>query len=472
MPVDFYEPAQPPTRLDKPGEPKTGYSAIPVFAGDKATQRTERAEPGAAKTVTLGGETIPLPRVLSTVIASATKLAGRATSRPEETEDDETAEAKTVTLGGETVNVGRALGAIVAAVPLAIIVALIFTGGLWWFYHALFPLERAASCGVSFGFATLLTVAVPKTLPKGLIRKNVVAAITGLWAALLVGWFVAMWTNPKDGSIYPQNHWWLAFALAAFGTFAGVPAIRAWRPRLGKINGRLLSASTLVVVLLLPGTAFYWLWNQSAHFGTAGEASPVDAANAFMDDAIILGQVGPGSDIGRLMCDDPHARHVMNAYINSWRPWMKKHAWQTTTDFLGAHVISRQGAGAAKVRGQFSMSTASTDGSGLSFTTEPTPITFTTVKSWDGWRACGMTIPGWNPDAPNTTEEPSPQASHSTPPSDTPSPAPAPSSPTPSPSDDDNGVITPPTSMLQCGPDDPYRDIAPSLGWYTCPPDK
>lgn len=196
------------------------------------------------------------------------------------------------------------------------------------------------------------------------------------------------------------------------------------------------------------------MWHQSAHLGTAGEPTPAAATETFARDlAPGIGDVD--HDINRLVCTgDPAGRRVMTRFIADWRQSAKT-AHITLTWFPGkAHITGDT----ATVGGTASSDywTTATDGSTVNVTQPDVHWVFRLVRE-DGWRVCGITVPGWSP-------KPSPSPS----PSRTTDPSPTPASPAPSASADEEDDEIPggaPSDMQKCGPRDPYKD----LGWYDCP---
>ena len=341
---------------------------------------------------------------------------------------------------GQASSAARLAAALVLAVPAASVVAVVVAVGVWWFVHAFFSIERAVSCGVTMGALVAASIAA-LAAPAGRARRTALAVVCGLWGAGVVGWVGAVLTNPMTEEWYPHTRWWMAFAAAGFVSF-GVPALVVawwrWVPLRYRWSLPIVVAAAVLVLPLVPG---WWLWGASAHFGTAGEASPGDAVTEWVDDAIILGEPTPGSDIRRLECDDSVARRQLDGYIASWKPYLTHHRWQVTADWSTGHV-DHVSSSRALVTGTLTVHTAYGD----VFLDEPSHLRFTTTHSWDGWRVCGFSVPGASAGS-----------------SATPTPHPTPRTASPSPS-----VVNPapPTAMAKCGADDPYR----SMGWYTCPP--
>ncbi|MEV0842724.1 hypothetical protein AB0I55_24685 [Actinocatenispora sera] len=327
-----------------------------------------------------------------------------------------------------------------AALPAAALAAGVSGPVLWWFDRRYFDAPRAA------GFAATLAVLVGGSLlllavlPRGRWRGRSLAALPGVWVAALGAWCGVVWLGTAAA--------WLLIGIG-LAVVAGGAEIWLWWWGHGRRRPLIPVAATAVLLALIPAAFVYWVWHQSAHFGTAGEPDPKAAVDAFMGDlAPVVGTVQP--DIDRVIChDDPRGRRVVARFVADWRASFKSHPVNVTW-VLDRPTIHGD---TATVRGAVMMNVPATDGSAVTFTMPKTRWTFRLAHE-DGWRVCGLTVPNWSPTG-------------SASPSPAPEPSTRPASPSPSKSSDDDDDIPggAPSDMQKCGPNDPYKN----LGWYDCP---
>lgn len=317
---------------------------------------------------------------------------------------------------------------------------------VWWFRHRYFDMGRAVGLAVTVAVLVAGALLLVAVVPSGRWRGRVLVAVPGVWFAALGAWLGVVWLGSAA-----------AWLLVALGLVVVGGSAELWLWWWGNPRRRIVptTAGTLVLLALVPTAFVYWVWHQSAHLGTAGEPDPKAATVAFMADlAPAVGTVD--ADIDRLICrDDPSGRRDVREFVAAWRKSTSAHHIHVTWLPDRPAVAGDK----ALVPGTVMMDVPATDGSATTYTMPKTRWTLRLARE-DGWRVCGLRVPGWSPSAGSPSPTPSLHPSSESTPGGSASP-----SDEPSPTDDDAIPGGAPSDMQKCGPDDPYK----GLGWYDCP---
>lgn len=328
-----------------------------------------------------------------------------------------------------------------AAIPAGALAGCTVGPGVWWFKALYFDAARATAFAATLAVLVSGSLLLVAAVPSGRWQARVLAAVPALWGAAAGVWIGYLVWGPFTGTLLVM----LSILVAGGGAELWV-----WWWQHGRACTGRVAAATAVLLLLIPFCGGWWLWHMSAHLGTAGEDDPAKAVKVFFGD---LGAVDRhlASDVGRLVChDDASGRAQTRAFLDSWAEFYRTMAPGVSVSVLWIGDRPTVDGDRATVRGGLTTNFGYSNGTWSESTSRLT----LRLHHEDGWRVCGF--PGLHIDPSGSSV--------------TPSPAPSPPTASPSPSDDGGLVNGAPSAMQRCGPSDPYRRIAPSLGWYTCPP--
>lgn len=142
----------------------------------------------------------------------------------------------------------RRVTAGIAALPAAALAACAFGPAVWWFRRRYFDIPRAAGFAVTLAAlvgGSLLLVAV---LPAGRWRRQILAALPGVWVAVLGIWLGYVWLGPAAT--------WLLVGIGLV-VVAGGAELWVWWAEHGRRRIVLPIAASAVLLLLVPVAFVY-----------------------------------------------------------------------------------------------------------------------------------------------------------------------------------------------------------------------
>ena len=183
-------------------------------------------------------------------------------------------------------------------------------------FRVLYSPGRALGFGLTLAGMVAVSMLLRAGLPAGRTRRHVLAGLPGLWVAVVGGgWLARLYLGGLGG--------WLVAGLGLV-VVAGIPQLGVWWATHGRRHTVRLAAAGGALLVLVPVAAGYWVWNMSAHLGTAGEPDP-KAAVATWFRAMYPGMGTPDKDVERLVCSAPAAgRADMLDFQRQWTAYERR----------------------------------------------------------------------------------------------------------------------------------------------------